>query len=206
MITKTNSTMMAPAYTITCAAARNSAPSSRYSTASEPITPTSEMALEIGCVCTTTLMPQITAMAAKMRKRMTSMSGEQGHHKAGDQQVKDGHREHELPREGHQLIVAEARQRAPNPDEDEQQNTGLEREPEQRHEHGLQGRNQKQHRKQEEHHGHHRQRQTVAPAGRVQPVVQRDRAGKCEDQRRQETRSGRYRPQRQPSAEEQRGG
>ena len=72
-MTKTNSTIMAPAYTITCAAAMNSAPSSRYSTASEPITPTSDNALEMGCVCTTTLMAHTTAINAKMRKSMTSI-------------------------------------------------------------------------------------------------------------------------------------
>src|ERR1019366_2945421 len=94
------------------------------------------MALEIGWDCPTTLKPQTTAIAAKMRKRMTSMfrkrSGKHSHQEAGDQQVEDGHREHELPREGHQLIVAETRQRAANPDEQEQQGAGLGGEPEQR--------------------------------------------------------------------------
>src|SRR5579871_1040347 len=73
MITKMNNTMTAPAYTMTCAAAMNSAPNSRYNTASAPITATSEMALEIGCVCTTTLIAATTAIAAKIRKRMTSI-------------------------------------------------------------------------------------------------------------------------------------
>src|ERR1039457_4905679 len=58
---------------MTCAAAMNSAPSSWYRTAREPITPTSDSALEIGCVCTTTLMAHTTATTAKMRKRMTSI-------------------------------------------------------------------------------------------------------------------------------------
>src|SRR6185295_18290737 len=35
---------------------------------------TSESALEMGCVCTTTLMAQITAMAANARNKITSMS------------------------------------------------------------------------------------------------------------------------------------
>ncbi len=37
------------------------------------MTPTSESALEIGCVCTTTLMAQTTAITANVRKRMTSI-------------------------------------------------------------------------------------------------------------------------------------
>src|ERR1035438_10000099 len=39
----------------------------------EAITPTSDSALEIGCVCTTTLMAHTTAINAKMRKSMTSI-------------------------------------------------------------------------------------------------------------------------------------
>src|SRR5882724_9507962 len=54
--------------------AMNSAPSSRYRTAREPITPISDSALEIGCVCTTTLTAQTTAIAAKARNKMTSMA------------------------------------------------------------------------------------------------------------------------------------
>ena len=63
--------------------AMNSAPSSRYSTASEPITPTSERALEIGCVCTTTLMAHTTAINAKRRKENVHvLELDQGHQKA----------------------------------------------------------------------------------------------------------------------------
>ena len=54
--------------------AMNSAPSSRYSTASEPITPISDSALEMGCVCTTTFTAQTTAIAAKARNRITSIA------------------------------------------------------------------------------------------------------------------------------------
>ncbi len=99
----------------------NSAPSSRYSTASEPITPTSEMALEMGCVCTTTLMAQVTAMSAKTPKKKISplSSSRSGNQKAGHQQVQNGYREQEFPREAHQLVVAEARQRAANPHKQE---------------------------------------------------------------------------------------
>src|SRR5215472_696640 len=129
-ITKMNSTITAPAYTITCAAAINSPPSSRYSTAREPITPMSEMALEIGCVCTTTLTALTTAMIAKTRKRMTSILREPGHQQAGHQQIQHGYREHEFPREAHQLVVAEPRQCPADPDESEQNRTRLGNKPE----------------------------------------------------------------------------
>src|SRR5580693_6192769 len=130
MMTKTNSTMTAPAYTMTCAAARNSAPSNRYSTASEPITPTSEMALDMGCDCTTTLMAHTTATIANTRKITTSMLREPGHEKASHQQDQHRGREKELPGEAHQLVVAEARQRAANPHESEKQRAGLSAKPE----------------------------------------------------------------------------
>src|SRR5213075_985808 len=107
----------------------NSAPSNRYNTASEPITPTSEIALEIGCVCTTTLMAQTTAIIAKIRKRVTSMSGNQGDHQAGHQQIQNRNREQEFPGKRHQLVVAEARQRAADPDKGKQNRAHLGAEP-----------------------------------------------------------------------------
>ena len=67
--TKVNSTMMAPAYTIICAAARNSAPSSRYSTASELITTISDSALLMGCVCSRRLNAPARQNPAKTIKR-----------------------------------------------------------------------------------------------------------------------------------------
>src|SRR3954449_5345903 len=109
----------------------NSAPSSRYRMASEPITPISETALEIGCVCTTTLIAHTTAINAKIRKRITSMSRKPGDQKAGHQQVQHGHREKALPGEPHQLVVAEPRHGAPDPHESEQDKPRLRREPEQ---------------------------------------------------------------------------
>ncbi len=51
-----NRTMMAPAYTITCTAATNSAPSRRYSAASAPITTISERALLMGWLCASRLI------------------------------------------------------------------------------------------------------------------------------------------------------
>src|SRR5581483_6507676 len=98
--------------------------------ASDPMTPISDTALEIGCVCSTTLMPHTTAINAKIRKSMTSMSRIQRNDKAGHQQVQHGNREKAFPREGHQLVVAEARQRSPNPDEREQDEAHLRAEPE----------------------------------------------------------------------------
>src|SRR5579864_4768112 len=100
--------------------AMNSAPSSRYSTASEAITPISETALEMGCVCTTTLTAQTTAMMAKIRNRMTSISRDPRDEKASDQQVHQRHRKKHFPRKAHQLVVAEPGKRSPDPDIKEQ--------------------------------------------------------------------------------------
>src|SRR3954447_13627519 len=86
----------------------------------------------MGCVWTTTLMAHTTAISAKIRNRMTSMSGKPGDQKAGHQQVQYGNRKKALPRKAHQLVVAEARQRAADPDEREQNETDLRQEPEQR--------------------------------------------------------------------------
>src|SRR5947207_3112029 len=110
----------------------NSAPSSRYRMASDPITPTSEIALEIGWVCTTTLMAHTSAINAKIRKSMTSMSRKPCDQEAGHEQVQDGHGKKPFPREAHQLVVAEAGHRAAHPHESEENEAGLGREPEQR--------------------------------------------------------------------------
>src|SRR3954451_25074189 len=98
----------------------NSAPSKRYRIASEPMTPTREIALEIGCDCTTTLIAHTTAISAKIRNSMTSISGKPGDQETGHQQIEHGHREKALPGEVHQLVVAEARHRSAHPDEGEQ--------------------------------------------------------------------------------------
>src|SRR4029077_16911323 len=52
---------------ITCTAATNSAPSSRYSTASDAITTTSDSALLIGWLCTSRLIAPATQIAPKTR-------------------------------------------------------------------------------------------------------------------------------------------
>src|SRR6478609_2296311 len=109
----------------------NSPPNSRYSAASAPITPTSDRALEIGCVCTTRLMPQITAIAAKIMNRRASISGVKGHQKGRDEQIDQRHRKHEGPGKAHQLIVAEPRQSRADPDEHEQDDADLRRKPKQ---------------------------------------------------------------------------
>src|SRR4051794_37459979 len=54
---------------MTCTAATNSAPSSRYSTASEAITTTSDKALLMGWLCTSRLIAPATQMAPKNRNR-----------------------------------------------------------------------------------------------------------------------------------------
>src|SRR5450755_1772751 len=98
----------------------NSPPSSKYSAASAPITPTSDKALEIGWVCTTRLMPQITAIAAKIMNRRASILREKSHHEAGDEQIDQRYGEHEGPGKAHQLIVAEPGKRRAHPDKYEQ--------------------------------------------------------------------------------------
>src|SRR5689334_11053724 len=115
----------------------NSPPSSKYRAASAPITPTSDKALEIGCVWTTRLIPQITAIAAKIMNRRASISGEKGHQQGRDEQVNQRHREHEGPGEAHQLIVAEPRQRRADPDEHEQDDENFGAKPEQRQKNEL---------------------------------------------------------------------
>src|SRR5580698_5298149 len=122
MMTKTNSTMMAPAYTMSCAIAMNSPPSSRYKTARDAITPISERALAMGWVCTTRLIPQKTAIAAKMRKiSAVILFCRQSHDEAGGQKVDHRQRKQENPGEAHQLIVTETRQSRAHPDEHEQE-------------------------------------------------------------------------------------
>src|ERR1051326_6491215 len=110
----------------------NSPPRSRYSAASAPMTPTSDSALEIGCVWTTRLIPQTTAIAAKMRKSSASILCECDQ-QARNEQVDQRNWEHECPGEAHQLVIAESRQRRTHPDEHEQNDPDLCREPEQRH-------------------------------------------------------------------------
>src|SRR5947199_6142540 len=97
------------------------------------MTPTRDSALEMGCVCTTRLMPHTTAMAAKIMKRIASIELGEGHHEAGEEQVDHGDREHESPGEAHELVVTETRQRAADPDVDEQNEAGFRREPDDGH-------------------------------------------------------------------------
>src|ERR1041385_3869853 len=106
----------------------NSAPSSRYSTASEPITPINDSALAMGWVWITTVIPQTTAIRANTKNRKTSISEEPGHQKSGDEQIQDGDREKEFPGKRHELVVTKPGQRAAHPNEGEQQKSGFGRE------------------------------------------------------------------------------
>src|ERR1035438_1564385 len=167
---------------MTCAAAMNSAPSSRYRTASEPITPTSDSALEIGCVCTTTLMAHTTAINAKMRKRMTSiyfvvLFRKPGNQEAGHQQVEHGHREEEFPREAHQLVVTEARKGGAHPHKEEEDQSRLGRDPEQRREPGLHYGQQEDAGDDQENPAEDRQAELIAFELRVGGVIQGGDAG-----------------------------
>src|SRR5919197_199631 len=72
-ITNRNITVTAPAYTSTCAAATNSAESSRYSTASEPRFPISASAEKNGLRKETTAIPEPRhAKAAATQTTQTS--------------------------------------------------------------------------------------------------------------------------------------
>src|SRR5580698_473502 len=115
----------------------NSPPKRRYRTASAPITPISESALDMGWVCTTRLMAQMTAIAAKIRKRRESMSLCKGHRERGHQEVHQRDGKHEGPGESHELVIAETGQRRAHPDKHEQDRADLRNKPEQRHEDKL---------------------------------------------------------------------
>jgi len=59
------------------------------------MTPMSEIALDMGCVWTTTFTAHTTAAMANTRNRIRSMEklvSLQRHHKAGDQQIRQGDR------------------------------------------------------------------------------------------------------------------
>src|SRR3569833_610444 len=193
------------------AMAMNSPPRSRYRTASEAITPTREMALEIGCVCTTTLMAQSTATSAKMpKKRRSTILREQSHQKAGDQQIYQRDREKELPREAHQLVITETRESRANPDENEQQKTDFPQEPENRRQYGWNepeeryaGGDEEQCGTAREDRADHRQRDAIERPDVIDAVINTKRRGKQEDGGGSEVRAPFHRPQRMPSAEEQ---
>src|SRR5579862_1036441 len=118
-------------------------------------------------------MPQTTAMAAKMRKRIASiLFRSHRHQKRGDKEVDDCHREHECPGEMHQLVVAKARQRAADPNEQEQNEPYLSREPEEMQQNLSQNRNQEDARNPQEHHAEDRKSDAVKRTRRIDGVVQ----------------------------------
>src|SRR6266545_5710587 len=110
--------------------ARNSAPSSRYSTASDPITTISDRALLMGWRCASRFTAPATASAAKMKNKIKcsmfvyTSRGIASHalpltfqrnHQARNQNVGYGQRQQHLPAERHQLVIAETRQRSTHP-------------------------------------------------------------------------------------------
>src|SRR5665213_3438344 len=159
----------------------NSPPSSRYNAASAPITPTSEIALEIGCDCITRLMPQTTATAAKIMKRSASIivreSLGQSHHEAGEKQVGHGHRKHEGPGEAHELVIAEARESAANPNVHEENDEHLGREPDDRHERERHRGNQEDASQYEERDANHGERDAIERTGGAHCVQETQHAG-----------------------------
>src|SRR5574337_582971 len=107
---------------ITWMTATNSAPSSRYSTASEPITTISDSALLMGCRCASRFIAPATQMMAKIvnisRCSIGSYAAQpsslcvlrlQGNHQACHHQIRNGQRQQDLPAKGHQLVIAETR-------------------------------------------------------------------------------------------------
>src|SRR5579863_1688473 len=187
----------------------NSPPSSRYSAAKAPITPTSERALEIGCVCKTRLMPHTTAIAAKIMKRSASIFRSephilgQGHPQAYDKKIDQGHREHECPGEVHQLVVAETRQRRSHPDVEEENESQFRRKPKQGEENGGHNRDQKYRRGSQENDAEHRQREAVERSGRIHRVREADQTDERKNDGRNESRAVLRRKKGLPSAQEQ---
>src|SRR5437660_2499272 len=109
--------------------ARNSAPSSKYRTAREPITPIKESALAIGCFWRTRLNPQTTATMAQMMNIQLSIKGsphvsrKQRDKERGEQQIRERAWKEKCPSKMHQLVIAEPRKCPANPDISEQQGT-----------------------------------------------------------------------------------
>src|SRR5437870_293737 len=150
--------------------------------ASDPITPTSERALEMGWVCTTTLMADSTAISAKTTNRITSglitaTSRKPGNQQTGHQQIQHRDREKELPGEAHQLVVSEPRQRAPNPYKGEENHARLGAEPEQGQQPALHHRKQKNAGNRQKDQPEHRERGLVAPARGVGAVIEGNQSG-----------------------------
>src|SRR5271157_3698805 len=172
------------------------------------MTPTSERALEMGCVCNTRLMAQPTAITAKVRKSQTSMSvpallRRESHQQARHQEIHDGHREQEGPGEPHQLVVSKTRQRAADPDEEENEQPGLGEEPEERDQNRLQKGDQEEHAQAEEHESKNGKGKAV-PHARLQglrAVIKEDRGGGEVNQRRNIIAAVGGGPERLPAAQ-----
>src|SRR5437868_1356964 len=103
---------------MTCTAATNSAPSRRYSPASAAITAIKDSALLMGCVCASRLTAPAMHTTPNARKSMrcTLMNLFLPRHRNGSRDhICQGYRQQKLPSKCHQLIVTEARKRAPYP-------------------------------------------------------------------------------------------
>src|ERR1700681_852895 len=123
---------------MTCTAATNSAPKSRYSPASAAITAISESALLMGCVWASRLTAPATQTAPKARNRIRCMLSIEfrfrlpGDRDRGGNEIHQRQRQQEFPAKRHQLVVTEARQRAPHPDIQKEKYKNLRSEPEHR--------------------------------------------------------------------------
>src|SRR6266571_901978 len=114
---------------MTCTAATNSAPRSRKSRASDPMTTISERALLMGWRWIKRFRAPPTHIAANMKNRSWCSMAQfipkeleskvatlfKRDHQTGDQEIGNGDGQQHLPSEGHQLVIAKARQRAADP-------------------------------------------------------------------------------------------
>src|SRR5262249_52024121 len=143
------------------------------------MTPTSDNALEIGCVWTTRLTALTTARNANTKKRIASIfaSGKNRDEQAGQQQVHNRDREQKCPRQAHQLVVTIARQRGAHPDKHKQQEAGFGPEPEQRNQNLPQERNQKDRRDTDEHDTRYGKRVFIHAARRLKTMIESNESG-----------------------------
>src|SRR5579884_3987650 len=123
---------------MTCAAARNSAPSSKYNTASEVMTTMSDSALLIGCRCSRRFNAPAMHSPPKMKNKAKCMSfgvvcSTQVFSRPGTtlfysllsaisqpqtcrNNIENCNGQQELPAKAHQLVITEARKRSAHPD------------------------------------------------------------------------------------------
>src|SRR5579883_640530 len=157
---------------MSCAMAMNSPPRSRKRTASDPMTPTSESALEIGCLCSTRFTPQTTAIPANRKNRIESIGLKERHQKTGHEKIQNGHGEHKGPGEMHELVVTETGQRRAYPYIKKQNDSDLRGEPKQGHQDRGNYRRDERRGHAQEYNAGHRKGDFVEGPRRIEPVIE----------------------------------